>query len=36
MGEAAGATAAVAARQKALAHDVPWREVQPVIARERA
>jgi hypothetical protein len=36
MGEAAGATAAVAARTKTFPHDVPWSEVRPVIAKVRA
>ncbi len=36
MGEAAGATAAVAARTKSLPHDVPWSEVRPVIEKGRA
>lgn len=36
MGEAAGVTAAVAARGKAAPHDVPWQDVMPVIARVRA
>lgn len=36
MGEAAGATAAVAAKNKTAPHDVPWSEVQPVIERCRA
>ncbi len=31
MGEAAGATAAVAARTRRLPHDVPWTEVRPVL-----
>ena len=35
MGEAAGATAAVAAKNKTAPHDVPWSEVQPVIAKAR-
>ncbi len=35
MGEAAGVTAAVAARNKAAPHDVPWREIQPTIAQVR-
>jgi hypothetical protein len=35
MGEAAGATAAVAAKNKTAPHDVPWSEVQPVIAKLR-
>jgi hypothetical protein len=35
MGEAAGATAAVAAKNKTAPHDVPWSEVQPVIGRIR-
>ena len=35
MGEAAGATAAVAAKHKTAPHDVPWSEVQPVIDRVR-
>jgi len=36
MGEAAGATAAVAAKNKAAPHEVPWSEVQPVIEKVRA
>ena len=36
MGEAAGATAAVAAMNKTAPHDVPWREVQPVVEKVRA
>ena len=36
MGEAAGATAAVAAKSKTAPHDVPWREVQPVVEKIRA
>lgn len=36
MGEAAGATAAVAAKNKTPPHDVPWSEVQPVIEKVRA
>jgi hypothetical protein len=35
MGEAAGATAALAARTGRAPHDVPWLEVQPVIASTR-
>jgi hypothetical protein len=35
MGEAAGATAAVAAKNKTAPHDVPWRAVQPVIEKVR-
>ncbi|MEY5025344.1 MAG: hypothetical protein RLZZ244_872 [Verrucomicrobiota bacterium] len=35
MGEAAGATAAVAAKMRAAPHDVPWSEVQPVLAATR-
>jgi hypothetical protein len=35
MGEAAGATAAVATKNKTAPHDVPWSEVQPVIAKVR-
>ena len=35
MGEAAGATAAVAAKNKTAPHDVPWSEVQPVIEKVR-
>ena len=35
MGEAAGATAAVAAKNKTAPHDVPWNEVQPVIENTR-
>jgi succinate dehydrogenase/fumarate reductase flavoprotein subunit len=35
MGEAAGATAAVAAKSKTAPHDVPWRAVQPVIEKVR-
>lgn len=35
MGEAAGVTAAVAAMNKAAPHDVPWREVRPMIAKVR-
>ena len=35
MGEAAGATAALAARTGRAPHDVPWHEVQPVIASTR-
>jgi hypothetical protein len=35
MGEAAGATAAVSAKQKIAPHDVPWSEVQTVIAKVR-
>ncbi len=36
MGEAAGATAAVAVKNKTAPHDVPWSEVLPVIAKVRA
>lgn len=36
MGEAAGATAAVAVKYKSLPHDVPWSEVTPVITKVRA
>jgi succinate dehydrogenase/fumarate reductase flavoprotein subunit len=35
MGEAAGATAAVAAKHKTAPHLVPWSEVQPVIEEVR-
>ena len=35
MGEAAGATAAVAAKNKTLPHNVPWSEVQSVIKKVR-
>jgi hypothetical protein len=35
MGEAAGATAAVAAKNKTVPHDVPWSEVQLVIEKVR-
>jgi hypothetical protein len=35
MGEAAGATAAVAAKNKSAPHDVPWSEVQLVIEKVR-
>lgn len=35
MGEAAGATAAVAAKNKTAPHEVPWSAVQPVIERIR-
>lgn len=35
MGEAAGATAAVAVKTKTAPHDVPWPAVQPVIAKLR-
>jgi hypothetical protein len=35
MGEAAGATAAVAAENKTAPHDVPWSEVKPVIEKIR-
>lgn len=35
MGEAAGATAAVGAKNKPAPHDVPWNEVQSVIAKVR-
>lgn len=35
MGEAAGATAAVAAKNKTAPHDIPWSEVQLVIAKVR-
>jgi hypothetical protein len=35
MGEAAGATAALAAQTKRMPHEVPWSEVQPVIERCR-
>jgi len=35
MGEAVGATAAVAAKHKTAPHSVPWSEVQPVIERVR-
>ncbi len=35
MGEAAGATAAVAVKNKVAPHNVPWSEVQPVIAKVR-
>lgn len=35
MGEAAGATAAVAIESKTAPHEVPWSEVQPVIAKVR-
>jgi hypothetical protein len=35
MGEAAGATAAVAVKNKTAPHEVPWSEVQPVIGRIR-
>lgn len=36
MGEAAGATAAVAAKNKTRPHDVPWNEVQQVIEKTRS
>ena len=36
MGEAAGATAAVAARTKTAPHDVPWSEVRPILDRVRS
>lgn len=36
MGEAAGATAAVAANNKTAPHDVPWSEVKAVIEKTRA
>lgn len=36
MGEAAGATAAVAAKHKTAPHDVPWSEVQPVLEKTRS
>jgi hypothetical protein len=35
MGEAAGAVAAISALSKRLPHEVPWSEVQPVIAKVR-
>jgi FAD dependent oxidoreductase len=35
MGEAAGATAAIAAKTKHAPHDIPWSEVQPVIENTR-
>ncbi|MFZ4766383.1 MAG: FAD-dependent oxidoreductase, partial [Roseimicrobium sp.] len=35
MGEAAGATAAVAVKKKTAPHDVPWSAVQPVIEQAR-
>lgn len=35
MGEAAGATAATAAKNKTAPHDVPWSEVKPVIEKIR-
>ena len=35
MGEAAGATAAVATKHKTDPHDVPWSEVRPVIEKSR-
>jgi len=35
MGEAAGAAAAVAAKNKTAPHDVPWSEVRPVIEKTR-
>lgn len=35
MGEAAGAAAAVAVKNKTAPHDVPWSEVRPVIERAR-
>jgi hypothetical protein len=35
MGEAAGVTAAVAAKNQATPHDVSWRDVQPLIANVR-
>jgi hypothetical protein len=35
MGEAAGATAAVAAKQKCAPHDVPWDQVKPVVEQVR-
>jgi hypothetical protein len=36
MGEAAGATAAVAAKNRTAPHTVPWSEVQPVIEQARS
>lgn len=36
MGEAAGATAAVAAKNKTAPHDVPWSEVKPLVAESRS
>jgi hypothetical protein len=36
MGEAVGATAAVAAKHKTAPHSVPWSEVQPVIEQVRS
>jgi hypothetical protein len=35
MGEAAGVTAALAARTKSAPHEVQWRDVQPLIANVR-
>jgi hypothetical protein len=35
MGEAAGVTAAVAAKNKTAPHDVPWDAVRPVIEKVR-
>ncbi len=35
-GEAAGAAAAVAAKNKTAPHDVPWSEVRPVIEETRS
>jgi hypothetical protein len=35
MGEAAGVTAALAAKNQATPHDVSWRDVQPLIANVR-
>ena len=35
MGEAAGATAALAARTRTAPHDVPWSEVKPIIEKVR-
>jgi len=35
MGEAAGAAAAVAVKNKAAPHDLPWSEVKPVIEKSR-
>jgi len=35
MGEAASVTAALAVKNKNAPHDVPWREVKPVIEKSR-
>ncbi len=35
MGEAAGVTAAIAAKSKAAPHDVPWSEVRPALEKVR-